>query len=113
MRVESPTKSAKEVEFERQVTGLRRKARSAVAKYQRLLKNLQSDIEKHGDPEKWKRFGDLLLANTSNAMRKDDRITVTDYFDESTPEIEIEDDTQRRVTATKSSQKGFRKLKFH
>lgn len=65
---------------------------SSMAKYRKLIQNLEGDLEKHGDPAKWKRYGDLLLANIGTAARKGDRIVVTDYFEESAPILEIEAD---------------------
>src|SRR5580765_7006412 len=68
-----------------------RKTEREIAKHRRLVANLKSDVEKHGDPEQWKRYGDLLLANAGNATRRDGRIVVVDYFDKAAPEIEIDE----------------------
>jgi predicted ribosome quality control (RQC) complex YloA/Tae2 family protein len=76
----------------------RRKLTTSIAKQRKLISNLSGDLARHGDPEKWKRFGDLLLANASSATRKGDRIVVTDYFDDSAPTIEIEGDANRSVS---------------
>ena len=40
---------------------MRRKAAARLRNREKLLNNLQGDLEKHGVPEHWKRFGDLLL----------------------------------------------------
>jgi predicted ribosome quality control (RQC) complex YloA/Tae2 family protein len=53
------------------------------------LKNLEEDLERHGEPTKWKRYGDLILANLGTLKRDGDRIVLTDYFDDTTPEITI------------------------
>ncbi len=76
----------------------RRKVLSILSKNKRLIENLRGDLAKHGDPEQWKRNGDLLLANSADAKRKGDRILVTDYYSESTPTIEIEGDANRSVS---------------
>jgi hypothetical protein len=60
----------------------------------------------HGDAEKWKRFGDLILANLATAERRGDKTIVTDFFDENLPVIEIEAEenlsaTRRPETPTK------------
>lgn len=60
-----------------------------IQKKQRLLVNLQGDLERHGDPETWRRYGDLLLANLHTANDKNGRVLVIDYYDESAPTIEI------------------------
>jgi predicted ribosome quality control (RQC) complex YloA/Tae2 family protein len=80
-------------ERQRKAAELAAAARKAVVrelrKQERLVRNLRSDLEKHGDPERWKRFGDLLLANLSTATRSENTVRVVDYFDETAPEIEI------------------------
>ena len=76
----------------------RRKAVAAVAKQRKLIANLQGDLEKHGDPDLWKRSGDLLLANINSAERCGDSIFVTDYFDDATPVVEIEGDKNRSIS---------------
>lgn len=82
-------------QFERIVAAARKKVLSLISKQRKLIKNLKGDLEKHGDPETWKRYGDLLLANVHNAVRKGNAIKVTDYFDEKTPVIEIEGDSNK------------------
>ena len=72
-----------------------------------LLKNLNKDLTRHGNPEKWKRFGDLLLANVSTAKRVGDKLSVVDYFDEETPTIEIKADVQ--LSITEAAEKYFKK----
>ena len=76
----------------------RRKASAVVAKQRKLIANLRGDLERHGDPEQWKRYGDLLLANIGNATRRDGEILVTDYFDEATPIVTIEGDVNRSIS---------------
>ncbi len=102
MTSEPTLKSAKEIEreaaFERAISAARRKAVASLAKHRKLIGNLNGDLAKHGDPETWKRYGDLLLANVGNATRKGDRVLVTDYFDETVPIVEIEGDENKPLS---------------
>jgi len=77
---------------------VRRKALAEIKKQQKLIANFNADLEKHGDPERWKRYGDLLLANANNAERSGDVIRVTDYFDDATPVIEIIGERNRSIS---------------
>ena len=85
-------------QVEQLAAAARRKFATQIAKQQRLITNLRGDLEKHGDPERWKRYGDLLLANAANAVRNGDHITVIDYFDTSTPSLEIKGDVNRSIS---------------
>lgn len=80
---------------------------SKLKRLRRLSKALAGDLESHGDPERWKTLGDLLLANASNALRDGDAFIVTDYFAEGTPEIRIEADP--RHTPSEAAERYFRK----
>ncbi len=84
--------------FDRLALAARRKVAGSIAKHRKLIKNLLSDLERHGDPDIWKRFGDLLLANLQNAIRDGDVVYVEDYFDENTPVIEIIGDANRPLS---------------
>ena len=63
-----------------------------LAQNKKLQSNLSRDLAGHGDPEQHKRKGDLLLANIANARRVGNKVTLTDYYSEGAPEIEIEVD---------------------
>lgn len=76
-------------------------------KTKRLQKKLNQDLTGHGDAEKWKRFGDLLLANVATAKRIGDKISVVDYFDENIPTIEIEADENNSIT--EAAEKYFKR----
>jgi len=91
---------AKEVEtrFRSRAEAARKKIRSEISKKRKLSEKLRGDLEEHGDAERWKRYGDLLLANVSNAKREGDRIFVIDYFDEAVPEIEIAGDSNLEIS---------------
>lgn len=76
--------------FEALASRARRKTLTLISKRQKLIANLRSDLEKHGDAGQWKRFGDLILANIATAERRGDHVIVTDYFDDAAPKIEID-----------------------
>lgn len=67
----------------------RRKLLSSIRKAERLLRNLDADTEKHGDADRWRKFGELLLANISSARRDGDTIFLKDLYSENEPEISI------------------------
>jgi predicted ribosome quality control (RQC) complex YloA/Tae2 family protein len=60
----------------------------------------------HGNPERWKRFGDLLLANQADVVRKGEVVLIRDLFDESIPLLEIEVDPKDSMA--EAAQKYFR-----
>lgn len=78
-----------------------------IKKRERLLGRMKDDLAGHGDPEKWKRLGDLLLSNTSTAKRSETTVTVVDYFDNSLPEIPVEVDENDSIT--EAAEKYYRK----
>jgi predicted ribosome quality control (RQC) complex YloA/Tae2 family protein len=80
------------------VNSARNKLKQEISKRERLLLKLQDDLNGHGDPDQWKRFGDLLLANTSTARRENGKIFLTDYYDEASPEIAIDVDPNESIT---------------
>lgn len=90
--------SETERDLELLASAARRRQQSLITKRTKLIANLRSDLEKHGDPERWKRYGDLLLANVNTAMRRGDRVTVTDYFDSAAPTIEIEGEPNKTIS---------------
>ncbi len=85
----------------------RAKLKQEIGKREKLVKRLNEDLAGHGDAEKWKRYGDLLLANSSNARRAGVKIWVTDYFDERAPEIAIEID--ENDSTTEAAEKFFKR----
>lgn len=96
-----------ETDYERLAAAARKKCRNELSKLRRLMKNLETDLEHHGDAKLWKRFGDLLLASQSTAVRKDSFILVKDLFQENAPLIEIEADPNESVA--EAAQRYFRK----
>ena len=100
---QKPEKTESEVRFDQLASTVRRKAVAEIKKHQKLIDNLHSDLEKHGDAERWKRYGDLLLANVNNATRRGDTILVTDYYDAATPAIEIEGAANKELSKVAES----------
>lgn len=94
-------------QFDSLATAARTKLKHEIAKRKKLVQKLNQDLGGHGDPEQWKRFGDLLLANVATARRDDDKVFVIDYFDPSAREIAIEVDANDPVTT--AAEKYFKK----
>lgn len=80
---------AEEARFQSLANAANARLRHEISKREKLLQKLNDDLAGHGDADKWKRFGDLLLANAASARRDGEKVYVTDYFDESAPEISI------------------------
>lgn len=78
-----------------------------IARREKLARKLAQDLENHGDAERWKRFGDLILANLADAVRVDGRLLVIDYFDENVPTVEIE--INENDSLTQAAEKFFRR----
>lgn len=97
----------REQRFQNKAKAARGNLKKEASKRKRLIKNLKKDLENHGDAEKWKRFGDLLLANAATAKRLGKMIFVTDYYNENTPTIEIEADENDSIS--EAAEKFFKK----
>jgi predicted ribosome quality control (RQC) complex YloA/Tae2 family protein len=78
-----------------------------ISKRRKLTEKLKGDLKRHGDADKWKRFGDLLLANISTAVRDGDAFVVTDLFDEGQPTITIQ--AEDNLSITEAAEKYFRR----
>ena len=72
-----------------------------------LIKKLAADAEDHGVAEKWKRSGDLLLANLATLTRAGDAVFVTDFYDENAPTVEIRVEENRSIT--EAAEKFFKR----
>ena len=94
-------------DFEILASSARNKLTQEISKREKLLGKLNGDLDRHGEPDKWKRFGDLLLANTSSARRDGGQIFVTDYFDDQAPEIAIAVDENDSLT--EAAEKFFKR----
>ena len=79
-------------EFDSLAGNLVASLRKEIARRKKLRVNLKKDLIAHGDPDEHKRAGDLLLANIASARRVGNRVSLTDYYAEGAPVIEIEID---------------------
>ncbi len=93
--------------FQSKAHAARNKLNQEIKKREKLLKNLNKDLENHGDAEKWKRFGDLLLANIALAKREGDVVFVTDFYDENTPTVEVE--VEEHISLTEAAESFFKR----
>ncbi len=93
--------------FQNRAKSAENKLNKEISKREKLVKKLIQDLENHGHAEKWKRFGDLILANLADAVRIDNKVLVVDYFDENTPTIEVEIDENDSLTH--AAEKFFRR----
>jgi predicted ribosome quality control (RQC) complex YloA/Tae2 family protein len=96
-----------EKSFQDKTKSAESKLKQEISKREKLVKKLKQDLENHGDAEKWKRYGDLILANLADAVSVDGKLLVVDYFDENVPTIEIEADENDSLTQT--AEKFFRR----
>ena len=78
--------------FEARVAAARSQLLKSIRQKQKLKDHLQQDLAGHGDPAEHKRIGDLLLANMSTATRAGNKVTLTDYYADGAPAIEVEVD---------------------
>ncbi|HUR99553.1 MAG TPA: NFACT family protein [Pyrinomonadaceae bacterium] len=85
----------------------RAKLKQEISKREKLLRKLNEDLVGHGDADKWKRFGDLLLANASSARRVGEAVFLIDYFDDDAPEITVAVDENDSLT--QAAEKYFRR----
>jgi predicted ribosome quality control (RQC) complex YloA/Tae2 family protein len=92
-------------EFDNLAAKLSAKLRKEMVKREKLRANLKKDLLAHGNPEEHKRLGDLLLANIANAKRDGNSVSLTDYYAEGAPLIEIEVDED--VTLQDAAGKSF------
>jgi predicted ribosome quality control (RQC) complex YloA/Tae2 family protein len=98
--IESPSEAADvffqkldaQKSFDSRVAELRVQLQRRKDQKTKLLANLENDLATHGDADRHKKIGDLLLANLSTATREDNKTRITDFYSEGTPTIEVEID---------------------
>jgi predicted ribosome quality control (RQC) complex YloA/Tae2 family protein len=78
--------------FAARATALSQQTRKLIAQKTKLQFSLQQDLIAHGDADEHKRLGDLLLSNLSTAERRGGIVTLTNYYAEGEPRIELEVD---------------------
>lgn len=96
-----------EAEFRSAANAARSKIEREIAKLEKLVGRLRGDLESHGDAERWKKLGDLLLANIATAKREGAKVKVIDYFDEAAPTIDI--DVNENDSLTVAAEKFFKR----
>ena len=92
-------------EFDSLAGNLVARLRKEITKRKKLQANLRKDLVAHGNPDAHKRIGDLLLANVPNATRAGNKVSVTDYYAEGAPVVEIEVD--ENVTLPEAAAASF------
>lgn len=97
---------AKERQFENLAASARKHLEQKLSKSKRLAEKLRDDLAGHGDPENWKKIGELLLANP-RARRDGDAFVVTDYYDSNLPELRIE--AAGNETPAETAQRHFKR----
>ena len=104
--------------FDSRLAEIRNQLRQAKNQKTKLKKNLEKDLEAHGDPESHKRLGDLLLANLATAKRDRNKTEIIDFYSDHAPSIEVEIDESmslqdaaaqrfRQYTKAKRAQEGI------
>lgn len=83
--------------FDTRAKSIRSKLAKSIRQQRTLRENLQRDLVRHGNADEHKKLGDLLLANIGTAVRKGNRVTISDYYAEGTPTIELEVDENRSL----------------
>ncbi|MBI3651395.1 MAG: NFACT family protein [Acidobacteria bacterium] len=78
------------LQLQRQRQEVHRFVHEEIRKKTNLLEALETDRHKYEDPERFKKFGDLLLANFNTARMRGTKALVIDYYDPEQSWIEIE-----------------------
>ena len=98
---------ADEKKFQSRAAAAKGKVNAEIRKRETLLGKLDQDLVHHGNAERWKKTGDLLLANAATARREGGKIFVTDFFDDSLPEIAVEAD--ENLSLTEAAERYFKR----
>jgi predicted ribosome quality control (RQC) complex YloA/Tae2 family protein len=77
---------------EARLAAARKQVRADIKRRENMILRLQRELAAHGEPERHKWLGDVLLANLASARREGNRVALTDYFAPDTPQIEVEVD---------------------
>ena len=76
--------------FVSRAAAARARLNKELAQRAKLSSHLDEDLKGHGNAAEHKRVGDLLLANIGSEKRIGNKVTLTDYFAEDMPQIELE-----------------------
>lgn len=86
---------------------LRRKILASLRRARRLVENLDADVEKHGDADRWRTYGELILANLHDIRRDGENLFVKELYSDGEPEIAIVGDV--RMSANEVAAHYFRR----
>jgi predicted ribosome quality control (RQC) complex YloA/Tae2 family protein len=90
--------SAAYIEFQNRsrLISLRERLTEKLAKERKalegLIKNIQKDLSKFSNPEEYKNWGELLVANLATAVKSGDTVEVADIYQSEQPKITIKID---------------------
>jgi len=73
-----------------QYVTLRQTLAREISRRESVIKAIESDRARFESPDKFKRYGDLILANLANARVDGTKVVVVDFYDPDQTEIEIE-----------------------
>jgi len=93
-------------QFDSRANTIRSQLLKSIRQKRKLKENLEHDLAGHGDPHEHKRIGDLLLANVSTARRAGNKVTITDYYAEGAPAIEV--DIDEKLSLQEEAARRFR-----
>jgi predicted ribosome quality control (RQC) complex YloA/Tae2 family protein len=71
-------------------SALRQLLTREIACREAVIKAIESDRARFDDPDRLKRYGDLILANLANAKITGSTVTLVDYYDPNAGEIQLE-----------------------
>jgi predicted ribosome quality control (RQC) complex YloA/Tae2 family protein len=77
-------------EFQQRLSVLKQRVGAELKKTRSALKSAEGDLLRYQAPERYKRSGDLLLANINSATVAGGKATVVDYFNPDQPDVEID-----------------------
>jgi len=69
---------------------LKQELKREILRREATIAAIEADRRRFDDPDRFKRFGDLILANLANAKISGNSVTVVDYYDANSAEIQIE-----------------------
>ena len=76
--------------FDARAAAARARLQKEITQRTKLSAHLDKDMEGHGNADEHKRIGDLMLANIGSEKRQGNKVTLTDYFAEDMPRIELD-----------------------
>ena len=92
-----------ESSFQQRTRNIQSRLRQGIRQRLKLKENLERDLAAHGDAQKHKRLGDLLLANLATAERAGSKVLIRDFYSEGSPliQVELDQDASLQEEATR------------